>query len=76
MTAQVAHAAAAGGLDPSVALDQAASDDVKRALRDATERAGDLGVRGVPSVLVGGTVFFGDDHLEAAAAALHAGPRS
>jgi 2-hydroxychromene-2-carboxylate isomerase len=42
-------------------------DGVKRALRDATERAGDLGVRGVPSVVVGGEVYWGDDRLEDAA---------
>ena len=37
-------------------------------LREATELAGDLGVRGVPSVVVGGRVFWGDDRLEEAAA--------
>ena len=37
--------------------------------RDATERAGDLGVTGVPTVVVAGEVFWGDDRLEAAAAA-------
>jgi 2-hydroxychromene-2-carboxylate isomerase len=42
---------------------------MKRALREATERAAELGVRGVPSVIVAGTVFFGDDRLEAAARA-------
>jgi 2-hydroxychromene-2-carboxylate isomerase len=42
-------------------------DSVKRTLRDATERAGDLGVRGVPSVVVNGEVFWGDDRLADAA---------
>jgi 2-hydroxychromene-2-carboxylate isomerase len=38
-------------------------------LRGATERAGDLGVRGVPSLVVGDQVFWGDDRLERAAEA-------
>ncbi|MGH2950965.1 MAG: DsbA family protein, partial [Solirubrobacterales bacterium] len=36
---------------------------------EATERAGDLGVRGVPTVAVGDQVFWGDDRLEQAAEA-------
>jgi 2-hydroxychromene-2-carboxylate isomerase len=39
-------------------------------LRAATEEAYDRGVRGVPSVAVGDQVFWGDDRLEEAAAAL------
>jgi 2-hydroxychromene-2-carboxylate isomerase len=39
---------------------------VKSALRRATDRAGDVGVRGVPSVVVGDRVFWGDDRLEEA----------
>ena len=39
------------------------------ALREATDRAGDLGVMGVPAVVVGGEVFWGDDRLEDAAEA-------
>jgi len=42
---------------------------VKDALRDATEAAGDLGVQGVPSLVVGDEVFWGDDRLEDAIAA-------
>jgi 2-hydroxychromene-2-carboxylate isomerase len=66
----VRRAAAAAGLDPDVALAGAATEAVKRALRDATDRAADLGVHGVPTLLVGARTFFGDDHLEPAAAAL------
>lgn len=44
-------------------------DAVKLALREATDRAADLGVRGVPSVRAGGSVFWGDDRLEQAARA-------
>ena len=42
---------------------------IKDRLREATDRAGDLGVTGVPAVTVGGEVFWGDDRLEEAAAA-------
>jgi len=45
------------------------SPAVKDALHAATEHAGDLGVRGMPSLLVGSTIYFGDDRLDAAAAA-------
>jgi 2-hydroxychromene-2-carboxylate isomerase len=41
---------------------------VKDRLREATDRAGDLGVMGVPAVAVGDEVFWGDDRLEEAAA--------
>jgi 2-hydroxychromene-2-carboxylate isomerase len=42
---------------------------VKAALREATERAGDLGVRGVPTVVVDDEAFWGDDRLDQAARA-------
>jgi len=45
------------------------SSAVKDALHAATKHAGDLGVRGMPSLLVGSTIYFGDDRLDAAAAA-------
>jgi 2-hydroxychromene-2-carboxylate isomerase len=62
-------AAAACELHPSAVLKAAGTDAVKGALREATERAGDLGVIGVPSLLVGEQVFWGDDRLEEALAA-------
>lgn len=65
----VAIAAAACELHPNAIAKAAASDSVKRRLREETERAGELGVRGVPSVLVGEQVFWGDDQLEQAVAA-------
>lgn len=46
--------------------------EIKQSLRDATDAAWDTGVRGVPSVEVGGSIFYGDDQLELAAAALSA----
>jgi 2-hydroxychromene-2-carboxylate isomerase len=65
----VVLAGAAAELHPRALLAGARADAVKRSLRDATERAGDLGVRGVPSVSVEGEVFWGDDRLEQAVAA-------
>ena len=59
-------AAAAAELHPRALLAAAKRESVKRALREATERAGDLGVRGVPSVIVDGEVYWGDDRLERA----------
>jgi 2-hydroxychromene-2-carboxylate isomerase len=62
-------AAAAAELHPRAVVASAERDSVKAALRAATERAGDLGVRGVPSVVVDGEAFWGDDRLEQAARA-------
>jgi 2-hydroxychromene-2-carboxylate isomerase len=62
--------AAEVGLDPR-AVEQATADPaVKAALRAATEDAHRRGVFGVPTVAVGGELFWGDDRLEQAAAAL------
>jgi 2-hydroxychromene-2-carboxylate isomerase len=62
-------AAASSELHPRALEIAIVRDTTKFALREATDRAGDLGVRGVPSVVVGGTVYWGDDRLERAAAA-------
>jgi 2-hydroxychromene-2-carboxylate isomerase len=62
-------AAAAAELHPRALLKAAQTEGVKRALREATDRAAELGVRGVPALLVGGEVFWGDDRLEEAVAA-------
>jgi 2-hydroxychromene-2-carboxylate isomerase len=61
-------AAAACELHPRAVLASSEVYAVKRALRRATDEAGDLGVRGVPSISIGGEIFWGDDRLEAAAA--------
>ncbi len=60
------------GLDGAALPAAIAEPTIKEALKDATQVAWDAGVRGVPSVRVGDAVFYGDDHLEDAAAA--AGP--
>ncbi len=60
-------AGAAAELHPRALLAALERDSVKLALRDATDLAADLGVRGVPAVVVGGEVFWGDDRLGDAA---------
>lgn len=62
-------AAASAELHPRALTQAVGRDSIKARLRDETERAGDLGVSGVPSVVVGGEVFWGDDRLEEAARA-------
>jgi 2-hydroxychromene-2-carboxylate isomerase len=68
--ANVLVAAASSELHPRALEAAVARDAIKRRLRDVTERAGDLGVIGVPSVVVGDQVFWGDDRLEEAAEAV------
>jgi 2-hydroxychromene-2-carboxylate isomerase len=62
-------AAAAAEMHPRALLAAVGRDSIKLRLREATERAGDLGVRGVPAIVVDGEVFWGDDRLEDAVAA-------
>jgi 2-hydroxychromene-2-carboxylate isomerase len=63
-------AAAACELHPRAVAKAVETDAVKAALREATDRAGDAGVRGVPTLLVGEEAFWGDDRLEEALAAV------
>ena len=65
----VLMAAAACELHPNAVLKGIESRNVKDGLRAATDQAADCGVTGVPTVVVGGEVFWGDDRLEEAAAA-------
>jgi 2-hydroxychromene-2-carboxylate isomerase len=65
----VLRAAAEAGLDPEEVRAALDDDGVKDRLREHTDEAMALGVIGVPTVVVDGTVFWGDDHLEDAAAA-------
>ncbi len=62
-------AAASSELHPRALETAIGRDATKQGLREATERAGDVGVIGVPSIVVGTEVFWGDDQLEQAAAA-------
>jgi 2-hydroxychromene-2-carboxylate isomerase len=59
-------AAAACELHPKALLKAVETGIVKGALREATDRAAEQGVRGVPSLLVGSEVFWGDDRVEEA----------
>ena len=56
-------AAAACELHPRAVETSASREAIKTRLREATDFAGDLGVKGVPSVVVGDEVFLGDDRL-------------
>ncbi|HEY2768460.1 MAG TPA: 2-hydroxychromene-2-carboxylate isomerase [Solirubrobacteraceae bacterium] len=66
----VLSAAADAGLDVADVATGAEDPDTKLALRSATEAAQARGVFGVPTVAVGDELFWGDDRLEEAAAAL------
>jgi 2-hydroxychromene-2-carboxylate isomerase len=63
-------AAAAAELHPRAVTQGVESKTVKESLRRATDEALELGVVGVPTVAVGEQLFWGDDRLEDAAAAL------
>jgi 2-hydroxychromene-2-carboxylate isomerase len=59
-------AAAACELHPNAVAKSVQTKGVKNALRDATDEAAELGVIGVPSLVVGKEVFWGDDRVEEA----------
>jgi 2-hydroxychromene-2-carboxylate isomerase len=63
-------AAAACEMHPRAVTAAAESRAVKDALRAATEEAAKRGVLGVPTVAIGDELFWGDDRLEEAAAAV------
>jgi 2-hydroxychromene-2-carboxylate isomerase len=63
-------AAASAELHPRALRAAAERDSIKARLREATAAAGDAGVTGVPAVVIGDEVFWGDDRLEEAAASL------
>ena len=66
----VLKAAEQAGLDPS-AVDEATRDpQIKLALRAATDAACALGVFGVPTIVVDEDLFWGEDRLQDAAAAV------
>jgi 2-hydroxychromene-2-carboxylate isomerase len=68
----LASVAADVELDAAELLEAIERPELKASLRRATDQAWGLGVRGVPSISVGGRVFYGDDALEAAAASVSA----
>ena len=63
----VLEAARRAGLDPAELERALGEQEVKDALGRATDEALALGVFGVPTVLVAGELFWGDDRLEDAA---------
>jgi 2-hydroxychromene-2-carboxylate isomerase len=66
----VFESAARAGLDEASVRAEVQDPEIKRALREATDRAYDLGVFGVPTIAIGDELFWGDDRLEDAAAHL------
>jgi 2-hydroxychromene-2-carboxylate isomerase len=66
----VLWAAKQAGLDPRAVNDATRDPEIKLALRAATDAAYARGVFGVPTIAVGGELFWGDDRLADAAAAL------
>lgn len=68
----ILDAAAEAGLDGPALLEAARTPEVKAALRARTEAALALRAIGVPTVVVGAEVFWGDDRLDDAAAATRA----
>jgi 2-hydroxychromene-2-carboxylate isomerase len=66
----VLDSAERAGVDRAAVREGIERDEVKARLREATDAALERGVTGVPTVAVGDELFWGDDRLEDAAAAL------
>jgi 2-hydroxychromene-2-carboxylate isomerase len=64
----LASLAGAAGVDGAELLAKTEDPAIKQALREINDDAVAAGVIGVPSVVVNGTVFWGDDRLHEAAA--------
>lgn len=67
---KVLQAADQAGLDRQAVDEATREPKIKLALRTATDAAHALGVFGVPTVVVGEEIFWGDDRLREAAVAL------
>jgi 2-hydroxychromene-2-carboxylate isomerase len=65
----VLEAGRRAGLDVEELRGALAEADIKDALRRATDDALALGIFGVPTILIGGELFWGDDRLDEAVAA-------
>jgi 2-hydroxychromene-2-carboxylate isomerase len=65
----VLEAGRRSGVDPGRLAEGLAEDAIKQELRELVDEALGAGVFGVPTVAVGGELFWGDDRLEEAAAA-------
>jgi 2-hydroxychromene-2-carboxylate isomerase len=56
------------GADGEAALARAGTDEIRRQLRERTERARAIGIFGAPSFVVGEELFWGNDRMGAAVA--------
>jgi 2-hydroxychromene-2-carboxylate isomerase len=65
----VLEAASRAGLDPAAGGKEIVGGKVKQGLREVTDRALADGVFGVPTIVIGEELYWGDDTLERAAAA-------
>jgi 2-hydroxychromene-2-carboxylate isomerase len=63
----IAAAARRAGLDPPRMAEAVVAPEIKEAVRATHDEALSFGVFGVPTVLVGEQLFWGDDQLQAAA---------
>jgi 2-hydroxychromene-2-carboxylate isomerase len=70
--ANLREAAREAGLDPDAVEAALARPEVKERVKRNTEEALAAGVTGIPTVAVGGELFWGDDRLEEAAEATRA----
>jgi 2-hydroxychromene-2-carboxylate isomerase len=68
--ANVFAAARQAELDPAELKTAVESPDIKERLKQNTDEAVARGVKGIPTVAIGDELFWGDDRLEDAAAAL------
>jgi 2-hydroxychromene-2-carboxylate isomerase len=62
-------AAGEAGLEPDEVREAIGRPEIKERLKSNTEEALARGVTGIPTVAIGSELFWGDDHLEEAAAA-------
>jgi 2-hydroxychromene-2-carboxylate isomerase len=58
------QALTAAGIDPDPVVSSVDDDGLDRRLTEETHAAGELGVFGAPTFVVGGEMFFGNDRLE------------
>jgi 2-hydroxychromene-2-carboxylate isomerase len=65
--AVLAACATEGGLDGDGLVEAIQRPEIKERLRQATAGAWEAGVRGVPTLIAGRVVYYGDDQLEMAA---------
>jgi 2-hydroxychromene-2-carboxylate isomerase len=65
----VRAAAADAGLDPDETITATGQPEIKERLKKRTAEAFERGVNGIPTIAIGDRLFWGDDHLDEAAAA-------